>query len=250
MGNQAVATVNNPYGLAGMWNSGDIVARGTIILLLIMSLMSWYIILTKLWDQRRLKQSARAAEKQFWSAPSVKEGVDRLKKGDNFRAVAEDGLRAVSHHEGRLTDRIDMHEWVTMSLQRSVDQVNSNMQKGLGFLATVGSSAPFVGLFGTVWGVMTTLITIGLSGQPSIDKVAGPIGGALIMTALGLFVAVPAVWGYNWLLGRNKILQDALRNFAGDLHAYLVSGARVSAGTAAEMGGARPAAAPAAAVRK
>jgi len=249
MGNQSVTSVNNPYGLAGMWNSGDIVARGTIILLLIMSLMSWYIILTKLWDQRRLKQSARAAEKQFWSAPSVKEGVDRLKKGDNFRAVAEDGLRAVSHHEGRLTDRIDMHEWVTMSLQRSVDQVNSNMQKGLGFLATVGSSAPFVGLFGTVWGVMTTLITIGLSGQPSIDKVAGPIGGALIMTALGLFVAVPAVWGYNWLLGRNKVLQDALRNFAGDLHAYLVSGARVSA-AAPEVGGARPAAAPAAAVRK
>jgi biopolymer transport protein ExbB len=247
MGNQ-ITSVNNPYGLAGMWNSGDIVARGVIILLLIMSLMSWYIILTKLWDQRRLKQSARAAEKQFWSAPSLKDGVERLKKGDNFRAIAEDGLRSVSHHEGRLTDRIDMHEWVTMSLQRSVDQVNSNMQKGLGFLATVGSSAPFVGLFGTVWGVMTTLITIGLSGQPSIDKVAGPIGGALIMTALGLFVAVPAVWGYNWLLGRNKILQDALRNFAGDLHAYLVSGARVSAGP--EVGGARPAAAPAAAVRK
>ncbi len=247
MGNQ-ITSVNNPYGLAGMWNSGDIVARGVIILLLLMSLMSWYIILTKLWDQRRLKQSARAAEKQFWSAPSLKDGVERLKKGDNFRAIAEDGLRSVSHHEGRLTDRIDIHEWVTMSLQRSVDQVNSNMQKGLGFLATVGSSAPFVGLFGTVWGVMTTLITIGLSGQPSIDKVAGPIGGALIMTALGLFVAVPAVWGYNWLLGRNKILQDALRNFAGDLHAYLVSGARVSSG--AEVGGARPAAAPAAAVRK
>jgi biopolymer transport protein ExbB len=247
MGNQ-ITSVNNPYGLAGMWNSGDIVARGVIILLLIMSLMSWYIILTKLWDQRRLKQSARAAEKQFWSAPSLKDGVERLKKGDNFRAIAEDGLRSVSHHEGRLTDRIDIHEWVTMSLQRSVDQVNSDMQKGLGFLATVGSSAPFVGLFGTVWGVMTTLITIGLSGQPSIDKVAGPIGGALIMTALGLFVAVPAVWGYNWLLGRNKVLQDALRNFAGDLHAYLVSGARVSAGP--EVGGARPAAAPAAAVRK
>jgi biopolymer transport protein ExbB len=248
MGNNAIASVNNPYGLAGMWNSGDIVARGVIILLLIMSLMSWYIILTKLWDQRRLKQSARAAEKQFWSAPSIKDGVERLKKGDNFRAVAEDGLRAVSHHEGRLTDRIDMHEWVTMSLQRSVDQVNSQMQKGLGFLATVGSSAPFVGLFGTVWGVMNALIAIGLAGQASIDKVAGPVGGALIMTALGLFVAVPAVWGYNWLLGRNKVLQDALRNFAGDLHSYLVSGARVSGG--AEVGGARPAAAPAAAVRK
>lgn len=249
MGNQ-IASVNNPYGLTGMWNSGDIVARGVIILLLIMSLMSWYIILTKLWDQRRLKQSARAAEKQFWSAPSIKDGVERLKKGDNFRAVAEDGLRAVSHHEGRLTDRIDMHEWVTMSLQRSVDQVNSNMQKGLGFLATVGSSAPFVGLFGTVWGVMNALIAIGLAGQASIDKVAGPVGGALIMTALGLFVAVPAVWGYNWLLGRNKVLQDALRNFAGDLHAYLVSGARVSGGTEIGGGGARPAAAPAAAVRK
>ena len=248
MGNQAVSTVNNPYGLTGILNSGDIVAQGVVALLLLMSLMSWYIILTKLWDQSRLKKSARAAEKQFWSAPSVKDGVERLKKGDNFRAVAEDGLRAVSHHEGRLTDRIDMHEWVTMSLQRSVDQVNSNMSKGLGFLATVGSSAPFVGLFGTVWGVMNALIAIGLAGQASIDKVAGPVGGALIMTALGLFVAVPAVWGYNWLLGRNKVLQDALRNFAGDLHAYLVSGARVSGG--AEVGGARATPAPAAAVRK
>jgi biopolymer transport protein ExbB len=250
MGNQAISTVNNPYGLAGIWNSGDIVAQGVVLLLLIMSLMSWYIILTKLWDQRRLKQAARAAEKQFWSAPSLKDGVERLKKGDSFRAIAEDGLRAVSHHEGRLTDRIDMHEWVTMSLQRSVDQVNSQMQKGLGFLATVGSSAPFVGLFGTVWGVMNALIAIGLAGQASIDKVAGPVGGALIMTALGLFVAVPAVWGYNWLLGRNKVLQDALRNFAGDLHAFLVSGARVSTGPELSGGAARPAAAPAAAVRK
>jgi biopolymer transport protein ExbB len=248
MGNNAVSTVNNPYGLAGILNSGDIVAQGVVVLLLIMSLMSWYIILTKLWDQRRLKQSARAAEKQFWSAPSLKDGVERLKKGDNFRAIAEDGLRAVSHHEGRLTDRVDMHEWVTISLERSVDQVNSNMSKGLGFLATVGSSAPFVGLFGTVWGVMNALIAIGLAGQASIDKVAGPVGGALIMTALGLFVAVPAVWGYNWLLGRNKTLQDAVRNFASDLHAYLVSGARVAAG--AEVGGGRPSAAPAAAVRK
>jgi len=247
MGNSALTSVNNPYGLAGMWNTGDIVTRAVIILLLILSLVSWYTILIKLWDQHRLKQSARAAEKQFWSAPSVKDGVERLKKGDNFRLIAEDGLRAVSHHEGRLTDRIDMHEWITMSLQRSVDQVNSNMSKGMGALATIGSTAPFVGLFGTVWGVMNALIAIGLAGQASIDKVAGPVGGALIMTALGLFAAVPAVWGYNWLLGRNKVLQDALRNFAGDLHAYLVSGARVSA---PEVGGARPATAPAAAVRK
>jgi biopolymer transport protein ExbB len=233
-----------------MWNTGDIVTRAVIVLLLILSLVSWYTILIKLWDQRRLKQSARAAEKQFWSAPSVKDGVERLKKGDAFRTIAEDGLRAVSHHEGRLTDRIDMHEWVTMSLQRSVDQVNSNMQKGLGSLATIGSTAPFVGLFGTVWGVMNALIAIGLAGQASIDKVAGPVGGALIMTALGLFAAVPAVWGYNWLLGRNKALQDAVRNFAGDLHAYLVSGARVA--VAPDVAGATrpPTAAPAAAVRK
>ena len=247
MGNSALTSVNNPYGLAGMWNTGDIVTRAVIILLLILSLVSWYTILIKLWDQRRLKQSARAAEKQFWSAPSVKDGVERLKKGDNFRAIAEDGLRAVSHHEGRLTDRIDMHEWITMSLQRSVDQVNSDMSKGMGALATIGSTAPFVGLFGTVWGVMNALIAIGLAGQASIDKVAGPVGGALIMTALGLFAAVPAVWGYNWLLGRYKIVLVAVRFFAGDLDAYLVSGARVSA---PEVGGARPAAAPAAAVRK
>ncbi|HUA23004.1 MAG TPA: MotA/TolQ/ExbB proton channel family protein [Steroidobacteraceae bacterium] len=250
MGNNAIASVNNPYGLSGMWNTGDIVTRAVIVLLLILSLVSWYTILIKLWDQRRLKQSARAAEKQFWSASSVKDGVERLKKGDPFRSIAEDGLRAVSHHEGRLTDRIDMNEWVTMSVQRSVDQVNSNMSKGLGSLATIGSTAPFVGLFGTVWGVMNALIAIGLAGQASIDKVAGPVGGALIMTALGLFAAVPAVWGYNWLLGRNKVLQDAIRNFAGDLHAYLVSGARVAAGPEV-AGGARPAtAAPAAAVRK
>jgi biopolymer transport protein ExbB len=249
MGNQ-LTSVNNPYGLAGMWNNGGIIDRTVMILLLIMSLFSWYIILTKLWDQRKLRQSARAAEKQFWSAPSLKDGVERLKKGDDFRVIAEDGLRAASHHDGRLTDRIDLNEWITMSLQRSVDQTNAKMHRGLGFLATVGSSAPFVGLFGTVWGVLTALINIGLAGQASIDKVAGPVGEALIMTALGLFAAVPAVWGYNWLLGRNQILQAAIRNFTSDLHAYLVGGARV--GGAAEVGGAaRPAAAaPAAAVRK
>ena len=126
-----------------------------------------------------------------------------------------------------------------MSLQRSVDGVNSKLNSGLGLLATVGSTAPFVGLFGTVWGILTALVGIGIAGQASIDKVAGPVGEALIMTALGLFVAVPAVWGYNWLLGRNKVLQDALRNFASDLHAYLVGGVKVDGGA----GGARPAAA-------
>jgi biopolymer transport protein ExbB len=250
MENQATTTVSNPYGLAALWASGDIIARAVLVLLLIMSLASWYVMLTKLWDQRKLKQSARVVEKQFWNAPSVKDGVDRLKKGDDFRGIAEDGLRAASHHDGRLTDRIDLNEWITMSLQRAVDGVNSRLNNGLGLLATVGSTAPFVGLFGTVWGILNALVGIGIAGQASIDKVAGPVGEALIMTAIGLFVAVPAVMGYNWLLGRNKVLQDALRNFASDLHAYLVSGARVGAEAAAAVGGARPAAAKAAAVTK
>jgi len=249
MENQATATVENPYGLGAMWAGGDLVTRAVLMVLLIMSLSSWYVILTKLWDQRKLKQSARVVEKQFWSAPSLKDGVDRLKKGDDFRSIAEDGLRAASHHDGRLTDRIDLHEWITMSLQRAVDGVNSKLQSGLGLLATVGSVAPFVGLFGTVWGILNALVGIGIAGQASIDKVAGPVGEALIMTAIGLFVAVPAVMGYNWLLGRNKLLQDALRAFASDLHAYLVSGARVGV-SGNEMGGTRPSAAPAAAIRK
>ena len=245
MENQPSVTVNNPYGLSALWVSGDLVSRSVLILLLIMSLASWYVILTKLWDQRALRKSAKSVDKQFWNAPSIKDGVDRLKKGDDFRGIAEDGLRAASHHDGRLTDRIDLHEWITMSLQRAVDGVNSKLNGGLGLLATVGSTAPFVGLFGTVWGILNALVGIGIAGQASIDKVAGPVGEALIMTAIGLFVAVPAVMGYNWLLGRNKLISDALRNFTSDLHAYLVSGARV-----AGEGGARPAAAKASPVGK
>src|SRR3954471_1516497 len=230
MENQATAVVENPYGLTALWSQGDIVARSTLIILAIMSLFSWYIILTKIWDQAKLKSSAKTVEKTFWNAPSVKDGIERLKKGDDFRNVAEDGIRAASHHDGRLTDRIDLHEWITLSLQRSVDQVNLKLQSGLGFLATVGSTAPFVGLFGTVWGILNALVSIGVAGQASIDKVAGPVGEALIMTALGLAVAVPAVMGYNWLLRRNKTISESLRNFASDLHAYLVGGARVSQG--------------------
>jgi biopolymer transport protein ExbB len=182
----------------------------------------------------------------------VKDGIERLKKGDDFRNVAEDGLRAASHHDGRLTDRIDLHEWITLSLQRSVEIVNGKLQTGLAFLASVGSTAPFIGLFGTVWGIYHALIAIGLAGQASIDKVAGPVGEALIMTAFGLFVAVPAVLGYNWLIRRNRSVQDGLRNFAADLHAYLISGARVGVtdSSATPAGGARPVAAPTAAVRK
>jgi biopolymer transport protein ExbB len=189
MDSPVVPTTENPYGLAGLWNNGNVVSRGTLIVLVVMSLGSWFIILTKLWDQRNMKKSAKVVEKQFWTAPSIKDGVERLKKGDDFRYIAEDGLRAASHHEGRLTDRIDLHEWITMSLQRASEGVNGKLSNGLAFLATVGSTAPFVGLFGTVMGILNALIAIGVAGQVSIDKVAGPVGEALIMTAIGLFVA-------------------------------------------------------------
>ena len=226
----AAAASQQVYGLIPLWVNGNIVTRATLIVLVIMSLGSWFIIFTKVWDQRNMKKSARIVEKQFWTAPSIKDGVERLPKGDDFRFIAEDGLRAASHHEGRLTDRIDLHEWITMALMRATDLVNGKLSNGLAFLATVGSTAPFVGLFGTVMGILNALIAIGVAGQASIDKVAGPVGEALIMTAIGLFVAVPAVLGYNWLLRRNKGLQDSLRNFSGDLHAYLVGGARVGDG--------------------
>ena len=238
------AAVSNPYGPSALLTNGDPLSHGVLIVLGLMSLFSWYVILTKLWDQRKLKQSAKIAEKQFWTAPSVKDGVERLKKGDDYRRIAEEALRAQSHHDRRLTDRIDINEWITMSLQRAVNSSSSELQTGMGLLASVGSTAPFVGLFGTVVGIIKALISIGVSGQPSIDKVAGPVGEALTMTALGLLVAVPAVLGYNWLVGRNKACLEGMRNFASDLHAYLVGGARVGG---AEQTAARPAAAPAAA---
>jgi biopolymer transport protein ExbB len=220
------AATDNPYGLSALINHGDAVSYTVLGILLIMSLVSWYIIFTKLWDQHRLGKSVRNVEKTFWAAGSPREGADRLPKDDDFRVIAESALRAAQHHEGRLGDRISLRDWLSMALQRSVDGLNSKLSNGLSFLATVGSTAPFVGLFGTVYGILKALIAIGLSGQPSIDKVAGPVGEALIMTALGLAVAVPAVFGYNILLKRNKAIQDSMREFTGDLEANLIGGIR------------------------
>jgi len=237
-------SVENPFGLAQLWAQGDYVAKGTLIILVIMSLASWYVILTKLWDQSRVRKAYRDVEKGFWTAGNLRDGIAKLPGRDNaFKMIAEDGLRAAQHHEGRLTDQIPLHEWITASLQRSVNSINSRLQTGLSVLATVGSVAPFVGLFGTVWGIYNALTAISLAGQASIEKTAGPIGEALIMTAIGLFAAVPAVMGYNWLLGRNKDILEKLRYFSTDLHSYLVSGARVDSGSpAATAAAARPAA--------
>jgi biopolymer transport protein ExbB len=248
MAPETTQVAENPFGLEAFVKQLDPVGMGVLIILVIMSLASWYILLTKLWDQRRLRKDYAEVHKGFWTAGNLRDGINKLGKENAFKMVAEDGVRAAQHHEGRLTDQIPLHEWITVSLYRSVDGINSRLQNGLSVLATVGSTAPFVGLFGTVWGIYNALISISLAGQASLDKVAGPIGEALIMTALGLFVAVPAVMGYNWLLRRNKDIQEKLRYFAADLHSYLVSGARVDAGapTAPRAG----AAAGAAAVRK
>jgi biopolymer transport protein ExbB len=222
----AKESVDNPYGLSALWSQGDFVARGTLIIMVIMSMASWYIIFTKLFEQRKLMKSADAAAKTFWNAGSVKAGIGSLEEGSAFRFVAESGVNASEHHEGTLVEKIDLHTWVSMSVQRAMDNINSRLQDGLAVLATVGSTAPFVGLFGTVWGIYHALTAIGISGQASIDKVAGPVGEALIMTAFGLAVAVPAVMGYNWLIRRNKMAMERVRAFGGDVHNVLLAGKR------------------------
>jgi biopolymer transport protein ExbB len=220
----ATETIENPYSLGALIKTGDFVARGTLIILLIMSMGSWYIMITKLWEQYQLMRQANDVKKSFWSAGSVHDGATSLKDGSPFRYIAESSLQATQHHEGKLVEQIDRYTWVSNALQRSVENVQSRLQDGLAFLATVGSTAPFVGLFGTVWGIYHALTAIGIAGQASIDKVAGPVGEALLMTAIGLAVAVPAVLGYNWLVRRNKGAMEQVRAFAADLHMILMSG--------------------------
>ena len=225
---RATEVVDNPYGLEALWKGGDIVARFTLGILVIMSVGSWYIIITKVYEQFKMGVQAKAAEKSFWNAPSVVQGTERLKPGSPYRFIAESGLEATSKHVG-LLGQVDLNEWMSMSIQRAIENVHSSTQDGLAFLATVGSTAPFVGLFGTVWGIYHALTAIGIAGQASIDKVAGPVGEALIMTAFGLAVAVPAVLGYNWLVRRNKAAMELVRGFGADLHAVLLSAPKAAA---------------------
>ncbi len=218
--------VMNPYGLEALWKEGDFVARGTLIIMIIMSMGSWYIIFTKLFEQQKMLKAANAVGEGFWKAGSMKQAATTLADGSAFRYIAEQGVKADDHHEGTLVEAIDRHTWISMSVERAVGNVNSRLQDGLTFLATVGSTAPFVGLFGTVWGIYHALTAIGIAGQASIDKVAGPVGEALIMTAFGLAVAVPAVMGYNWLIRRNKTVMEKVRAFSGDVHNVLLAGKR------------------------
>ena len=232
-GEEATEEVHNPYGVEAMWEEGDFVNKGTIIILSLMSIGSWYIIITKLIDQQKIMRQSKDASAKFWKAPSIAAGSAQLKEGSPFRFIAETGTKATQHHDGALLEQIDLSTWVTMQIQRAVDRVQSRLQDGLSFLATVGSTSPFIGLFGTVWGIYNALTAIGMSGNASIDKVAGPVGEALIMTAFGLFVAVPAVLGYNWLVRRNKSAMEDIRSFSADVHSVLISGAMSTSNAAA-----------------
>ena len=215
------AMADNPYGLGAMWSQGDWIAKITVLLLIIMSLASWYVLISKLIAQKRMKDMATDAEQAFAKTKSLQTGIKAMVAGSPFRFIAEASLDAVKQHSS-VAGQVDLNTWAAQNIERSVATVQSNTQQGLAVLATVGSTAPFVGLFGTVWGIYNALVKIGASGQASIDKVAGPVGEALIMTAIGLAVAVPAVLGYNWLVRRNKLGMDAVRAFGSDLHTSLL----------------------------
>ncbi|TFZ08635.1 MotA/TolQ/ExbB proton channel family protein [Ramlibacter humi] len=223
--------MNPDFGLAHLWSQGDIVTKGVAILLLAMSLASWMVIIIKALDLRRFTSQARQTE-SFWHSADFADGVNKLDAdaGNPFRALATEGREATAHHHAQpqLHDSLDISDWLTRSLRNSIDESTARLQAGLAVLASVGSTAPFVGLFGTVWGIYHALLSISAAGQATIDRVAGPVGEALIMTALGLAVAIPAVLGYNALVRGNKAVIMKLNRFAHDLHAYFLTGARVT----------------------
>ena len=229
--------MNSQFGLANVWAQGDIVTKSVAVLLLLMSLASWMVIIIKTLDLIKYKKIAHSA-KAFWHSEDFDTGLARLgaDPANPFRQLALEGREATLHHrdtKAQLQNALDMSDWVTRTLRNTLDEFTSKLQSGLAILASVGSTAPFVGLFGTVWGIYHALLSIGMAGQATIDKVAGPIGESLIMTALGLAVAIPAVLGYNALVRGNKGVMQKLNRFAHDLHAYFVTGARVgSAGGA------------------
>lgn len=218
--------VANPYGLEALWTQGDFVVHFTLLVLVVMSMATWYVIVTKFLEQARLQASARAAAERFWQTAVVADGLQQLTPGSAFHYLAQQATKAAGQYEGALVERIDMHTWLSLGIDRASAEISNRLTRGLAVLATVGSTAPFIGLFGTVWGIYHALTAIGIAGQASIDKVAGPVGEALIMTAIGLAVAVPAVIFYNLLGRRNKNISDAARHFAYDVDKLMASSAK------------------------
>src|SRR4051812_30374475 len=223
---QAAPAAGNPYGLIPALQQGGIIALSVFSILVIMSIFSFYILFTKLMQQQKIISQGRKVRSGFWNSPNLREASTKLDKKSAYRSIVDDALLAQDQHS-KLTDPIDQHDWMANSLARSQGSIGPRLGEGLAFLATVGSTAPFIGLFGTVIGIYRALIKIGAAGQASIDAVAGPVGEALIMTALGLVVAVPAVLAYNWLVRRNKSIMEDLAAFTNDLHGYLMSAGAV-----------------------
>lgn len=232
----------SPYGMQALWLQGDLVTKGVALLLIGMSIASWYVMIAKSMQALHYRRALKAAHQKFWHAPSLKEGITSLGKDNPFADLARAGASALQHHDahaGHLRGQLSFSDWVTLSLRQAIDEAGARLSGGMAVMASVGSTAPFVGLFGTVWGIYHALVSIGSSGQASIDKVAGPVGEALIMTALGLAVAIPATFGYNALVRSNKSIQAQLNKFGFDLHALFVTGARTTGDGNAQQTGAK-----------
>ncbi|MBI2312453.1 MAG: MotA/TolQ/ExbB proton channel family protein [Betaproteobacteria bacterium] len=220
--------------ILGFWAQADAVGKSAALLLLTMSVTTWYLIVTKAWQAWRIRRRADRALNAFWSAESLTEAIAHMQLAapeSPFSHTAAAGADAVAHHQRHVGDRLAatlaLSEFVTRAIRRAIGRATAEIEAGLTVLASIGSTAPFVGLFGTVWGIYHALIGIGFTGQATIDKVAGPVGEALIMTALGLAVAIPAVLAYNFLVRANRVVLADLDAFAHDLHAYLTTGARL-----------------------
>jgi biopolymer transport protein ExbB len=222
----AAAPDANPYGLQAALREGGLISQTVFGILVLMSVVSFYILFSKLFEQQKIIGQGKRVRQAFWSSNNLREGSAKLEKNSAYKQIVDDGLAAQEQHS-KLTDPVEAHDWLHGSLARSEAAINSKLGGGLAFLATVGSVSPFIGLFGTVIGIYRALVKIGASGQASIDKVAGPVGEALIMTALGLVVAVPAVLSYNWLQRRNKSISEDLSAFSNDVLGFLASNGAV-----------------------
>lgn len=244
----AAPAAENPYGLRAALEEGGIIAQSTFGILVLMSVVSFYIMFTKLFEQNKIMSQTKKVRASFWNNASLREAGAKLEKNSAYKQIVDDGIMAQEQH-AKLTDPVEAHDWLHGSLARSQAAINAKLAGGLPFLATVGATAPFIGLFGTVIGIYRALIKIGSAGQASIDAVAGPVGEALIMTALGLAVAVPAVLAYNWLQNRNKTIAADLSAFSNDVLGYMASNGAVKP-TVAARAPAAPAAKPAAAATK
>jgi len=238
----STAAAKTVFGPMQMLEEGGAVTWTIAIILAVMSIVSWYIMLTKLFEQQKVLSQSKDGVKSFWTSPNVRDGANKFEKNSAFRQLVDDGLRADAEHS-HFTDQLDSHEWMHSSLRRSQDAINAKLGTGLAFLATVGSTSPFVGLLGTVIGITSALVKIAATGNADIASIAGPVGEALYMTAFGLIVAVPAVMGYNWLQRRNKLIAERMSKFCDDLHGDLMSGGKIRPAVKAPAAAAKPAAA-------